>query len=665
MPLQATSGAASYDGFGGGAAAVPNYIEDVFSTYLYTGNAPSTQTITNGIDLSTKGGLVWTKGRPFISTHFLVDSARGISKRLSSNTTNAEGTSTDITAFTTSGFSLGSITYQQNDTDKSYVSWTFRKQPKFFDVVTWSGNDVAGRAIPHSLGSVPGCIIVKRLNASADWQVAHRSLWDDGKAIYLNQTSEAVFGFNSWFNTIPTSTNFYVGADFGTNLGGGTYVAYLFAHNAGGFGLSGTDNVISCGSYVGNGSTTAAGAVEINLGYEPQWVLVKSATSTGGDANWSVLDTMRGWGAINSTGNKALYANTSGAEQSNDYYGYTTSTGFKMWETNVANSGTTYIYIAIRRGPMKVPTTGTSVYNAVLRTGTGATATVTGAGFVPDLVIPKARSNSATATPYDRLRGPLAFLQTSATNPESSAFTDTLTAFGMNGFTVGADASFGSINQNPYTYVNWMFGRAPSFFGEVCYTGTGSARTVAHNLGAVPELMIVKSRTATWNWAVYHSALGNTQFTLLDSDGGPVTQSTVWNNTSPTSSVFTVGSAGYTNASAGKYVAYLFATCAGVSKVGSYTGTGTTKQIDCGFTGGARFVLIKRSQDGFSGDWYVWDSARGIVSGNDSYLLLNSTAAEVTSTDYIDTYSAGFEISSTAPAAINASGGNFVFLAIA
>jgi hypothetical protein len=112
-----------------------------------------------------------------------------------------------------------------------------------------------------------------------------------------------------------------------------------------------------------------------------------------------------------------------------------------------------------------------------------------------------------------------------------------------------------------------------------------------------------------------------------------------------------------------KWVAYLFATCAGVSKVGSYTGTATTKQIDCGFTAGARFVLIKRTDS--TGDWYVWDSARGIVSGNDNYLLLNSTAAEVTNTDYIDTYSAGFEISSTAPAAINASGGTYIFLAIA
>jgi hypothetical protein len=137
----------------------------------------------------------------------------------------------------------------------------------------------------------------------------------------------------------------------------------------------------------------------------------------------------------------------------------------------------------------------------------------------------------------------------------------------------------------------------------------------------------------------------------------------MWNSTAPTSTVFSVGTSGDTNASGDNYVAYLFATCAGVSKVGSYTGTATTNQIACGFTGGARFVLIKRTDS--TGDWYVWDTARGIIAGNDPYLLLNSTAAEVTGTDYVDTYNAGFEISSTAPAAINANGGTFIFLAIA
>jgi len=215
----------------------------------------------------------------------------------------------------------------------------------------------------------------------------------------------------------------------------------------------------------------------------------------------------------------------------------------------------------------------------------------------------------------------------------------------------------------PSTYVGYFFKRAPSFFDVVCYTGTGVLRTITHNLGAVPELIIIKKRSAVGSWVVYVSPVGNTKALFLNSTSTPTTDTSFWNNTSPTASVFTVNVDNDINDTNKTQVAYLFATCAGVSKVGSYTGTGTTLQIDCGFTGGARFVLIKRTDS--TGDWYVWDTARGIVSGNDPYLLLNSTAAEVTSTDYIDTYSAGFEISSTAPSAINASGGTFIFLAIA
>jgi hypothetical protein len=174
--------------------------------------------------------------------------------------------------------------------------------------------------------------------------------------------------------------------------------------------------------------------------------------------------------------------------------------------------------------------------------------------------------------------------------------------------------------------------------------------------------MIIKNRSTASNWIVYTEALGNTK-ALEFTASGPTTSVVFYNNTSPTSSVFTVGLATSVNGSGSNLVAYLFATLAGVSKVGSYTGTAAAQTINCGFTGGARFVLIKRTDD--TGDWYVWDTARGIISGNDPYLLLNSTAAEVTSTDYIDPASSGFEISSTAPAAINANGGSFIFMAIA
>jgi hypothetical protein len=269
----------------------------------------------------------------------------------------------------------------------------------------------------------------------------------------------------------------------------------------------------------------------------------------------------------------------------------------------------------------------------------------------------------------DRLRGyPVSnasgaaggqYLRTSSTAAEVSSTTAGVFGYDFwnTGFRMGY--YYGGLST-----VFYSFSRAPGFFDVVCYTGTGANRTVSHNLGVVPELMILKPRSNGSNgWCVYSAAVGNQRRLLLDtSDAQSSANAVFWNNTTPTSTVFTVGTAALTNENNTTFVAYLFASCPGVSKVGSYTGTGTTLQIDCGFTGGARFVLIKRTDS--SGDWYCWDSSRGIVSGNDPYLLLNSTAAEVTNTDYIDTYSAGFEISSTAPAAINANGGSFVFLAI-
>jgi hypothetical protein len=180
--------------------------------------------------------------------------------------------------------------------------------------------------------------------------------------------------------------------------------------------------------------------------------------------------------------------------------------------------------------------------------------------------------------------------------------------------------------------------------------------------------MIVKSRSGTANWNVYAAPIwqgsGNFNVLTINSTSPDGTyNNTIFNSTAPTASVFSIGSvAGTVNDSGATYVAYLFATCPGVSKVGSYTGTGATQSINCGFAAGARFVLIKRTDA--SGAWYVWDSARGIIASDDPYLLLNSTAPEVTNTDYVDAAASGFEITSTAPAAINASGGSYIFLAI-
>jgi hypothetical protein len=580
----------------------------------------------------------------------LYDTARGATFDLVSNTTAAQTTqATGLTAFGSTGFSIGALA-KLNTSAATYASWSFRKQPKFFDVVTWTGTG-ANRTIAHSLGSVPGSIIVKRTDTTAAWAVYHRSLANT-QYLVLNTTAAAATGATWWNSTTPTSSVFSVGTDASVNASGGTYVAYIFAHNAGGFGLTGTDNVISCGSYVGDLSAD----VVVNLGYEPQFVLLKQNTAS---QNWYIWDTMRGLSVASPT--MWINPNTSDAEADpGSVTMYPTSTGFVIPDGQ--SNAATYIYIAIRRGPMKVPTTGTSVFSPIAVNAMQNTQQTT--NFPVDMqLIANSGGETRNFSAVDRLRGVSTNTTskylgniTSSTDAESASVVFATQNWNSTGFEISA-------NTAETTALFHSFKRAPSFMDIVCYTGTGSNTTQTHNLGVVPELIIVKRRNTTGAWDSYCSALSNTEYVVLNTTAAKATGATRWNSTTPTSSVFSVGTSTTTNASAGTYVAYLFATCAGVSKVGSYTGTATTKQIDCGFTAGARFVLIKRTDS--TGDWYVWDTARGIVSGNDPYLLLNSTAAEVTSTDYIDTYSAGFEISSTAPAAINASGGTYIFLAIA
>ena len=149
---------------------------------------------------------------------------------------------------------------------------------------------------------------------------------------------------------------------------------------------------------------------------------------------------------------------------------------------------------------------------------------------------------------------------------------------------------------------------------------------------------------------------------LLSTTDAEIPVGTSYINSS-TSTTFNIGSDSDVNNNGSLYIAYLFDTLEGISKVGTYTGTGSDIDVDCGFSAGARFVLIKRIDS--TGDWYVWDSTRGIISGNDPYLLVNDSAVEVTSTDYIDPLNSGFTVTSAATADLNFFGGTYLFLAIA
>jgi hypothetical protein len=308
---------------------------------------------------------------------------------------------------------------------------------------------------------------------------------------------------------------------------------------------------------------------------------------------------------------------------------------------------------------MRTPTSGTSVFALNSSAGTDPTAKQVTTNFPVDFILNRgANQSGGSFGALSRLTGPKQYLLTPSTAAEA-----TLTGTYLFDSNTTFSSPTAEFNNPAYTYIRYAMRRAPGFFDVVCYDGNNTNRTISHNLGVAPELMIVKQRSASGAslWMVY--AGDATKYLRLNETVAAATLSTVWNNTAPTASVFSLGTNGEVNVSGRTYVWYGFASVSGVSKVGSYTGNGSNQTINCGFTAGARFVMIKRTDA--TGDWYVWDSARGITSGNDPYLLLNSTAAEVTNTNYVDTDSTGFQVTAAAPAGLNANGGTYIFLAIA
>jgi hypothetical protein len=658
MPLVQTRGAASAQGFGefAQAAASVVYVEDVFSTYLWDGNSTA-RNIVNGIDLATKGGMVWAKYRNATNSHRLYDTNRGATKQIFSNLTNAEQVAAQsLTAFNTDGFSLG--TGQPNETTATVVGWTFRKQAKFFDVVTYTGNGAtgAGQSISHNLGSTPGMIIVKTTSGTGNWKVYHR-LGNAGSSAgvgNLNTTDDFSSPATSWFPSV-TSTTFSVSDDgSGVNNNGNSYVAYLFAHDAGGFGTAGTDNVISCGSYTGNGSAT--GPV-VTLGYEPQYVMIKPATIV---QDWFVADIMRGMPV--GSGDLVLSPNLSDAETSALNYIDPTATGFNITSAGSSfnGSGETYIYMAIRR-PMKVPTTGTSVFGDISASAEPVSTNLTTEnGVLADLVVHGLRISGTSFGRHwlSRLTGNNRYLVSSNTNAEGN--TSAFWQFDDNNFAYIPPGGYANNSAVNTKYVAYSFKRAPGFFDEVCYTGNGTYGNKNHNLTVAPELIISKARNGTGDWYTWLPSLN----TPSNPDTGYLNSTAAFFNyfsggTIATSTTFVPAE----DTASTTYVAYLFATCAGVSKVGSYTGNGGTQAIACGFTGGARFVLIKRTDA--TGDWYVYDTARGMTVLTDPYLLLNSTAAEVATLGSVTTTTGGFTVDATVLAAINTNAASYIFLAIA
>jgi len=332
-------------------------------------------------------------------------------------------------------------------------------------------------------------------------------------------------------------------------------------------------------------------------------------------------------------------------------------------------------------------------FHTRLYSGTGSALSITNnanaGNFKPDWIWLKSRNNATNHNVFDSSRG-----QTKRLYPNLSDAEDTVSGFTLdtNGFSTGT-SSVGDINVSGKTYVAWQWkcnggttttndasatsvgtidsvyqANTTAGFSIVTYTGTGSAGTIAHGLGVVPSWYVVKRRSATEGWTLYHhknTSAPETDHLLLESTAATVDQADIWNDTSPTSSVFSLGNNSATNASSSTYIAYCFNEIKGYSKFGSYTGNGNADGafVYTGFK--PAWLLVKRF-DTSGNSWYLFDSARNEFNVVDNILRPNINNEELTDDTgtNLDFVSNGFKTRTTS-ADTNNSGGTFIYLAFA
>lgn len=295
-------------------------VSEVFSVDLVI----ASEVVSNGINLVDEDGLVWLKSRTAAQDHFLVDTVNP-TKFLSANSTQAESSSASIlAAFNSDGYTVGTIAIG------SGVGWTFRKSPKFFDVIRYLG-DGANRTIPHGLTIQGGVALIKHTDGAGnnDWAVQH--IARGGLVKTKLNLPDAEIATGNWNNLTMDEDNIYLGAGTNVNANGSNYVMYLFAHDTSPTG------VIRCGQYTGTGAT----GVQVELGWVPQYVMIKSVSIVTSD--WFVFDTTRG---INGT-SPYLTPNTSAVEVDTSLI-ILTATGFEINNTLLSANGADYIYMAIR-----------------------------------------------------------------------------------------------------------------------------------------------------------------------------------------------------------------------------------------------------------------------------------------------------------------------------
>lgn len=587
------------------------------------------------------------------------DTVRGATKKILLNTSAAQATPADgLKWFSGKNVGLGPNYAGVSGQSLADLNlFTLVQKPGFFDIVQYTGDGTSGKQIAHALGAAPGCIMIKRLDGANAWAVYHRGVnaGTNPQNYVLRMTNAAAATDSTiWNNTAPTSSVFTVGNSADVNANGGTYIAYLFGHDTSETGM------IRCGHYIGGDGTSRQ---NVNLGWEAQSIIVKNATTAS--QNWA-------W-----TGDSLLYSefgSTYYAQPNDTSYGTLYGTGvvpaYNGFDVAAGNqgifntNGAVHVYIAIRNN-VPAATIPAEFFNTYYNSGYAAwnDKTVQNRRKV-DWNWLYLEDGSGSITPtynmwlLDRRigntsSGGLGVRSTQNSANQANAPENIMPFEGINFVNPNMwDGASGSGYRNHY------FTRTKGLFDRVRYVGNGSTQTIPHQLGAVPEMIIFS--TGGYSFAVYHKDIGANAYTNFASGAVPTSQTGFVG--SLTDAAMGLNNVNVNNTLNTAHYAYMFASKAGFVKVGSYVGNGSTQNIDCGFNGPARFVLIK-SISASAGDmyWYAFSQVLGLAYGNDYFVRLADGA--YVQQDAMRPYGSGFTVNNSTYG--NTSGKTYIYLAIA
>ena len=537
--------------------------------------------------------------------------------------------------FTTSGISVTSgVTFDQMlDTPT-------------LNYAVWSAIDKASVTVSEANMAAVSATDVQAIRATVAmpatgkwyWEVAVSALGygtglgiaDNASNLVTGAASAATrtYQFGSWFNTFNSGIN-----QFGTDQ------AITGGANWTGASQPAANDIIIIAVDMDNGSMwvgkngtwfNSSGTANPATNTDPRWTGLSGTT-------W--FPYMAGYGSTTPVTCRINFGQRA--------FAYTPPSGFKA--LNTTNLPTP----SIKKGSLYM--------DATLRTGTGATTSVSTLGFQPDWVWIKSRSNGTAHNLFNSVIGATKGIQTTGPNAQYTD-TNTLTAFNANGYSLGSDASSRGVNINTNTYVDWAWKESTTAGLDILsWTGDGTgARTINHALGVTPEFMMLRGTDARV-WACWFDSMTSAAYYMdLGTAAAEAVDTTMFDSTSPTSTTFRVGS--YNNVSAVTYVGYFFSSIAGFSRIGSYTGNASTDGpfVFCGFS--PKFVMVKGVDIGTG--WFMVNPSN---SANEVVVRVfsDTTGAELSNTYGLDLLSNGFKVRAPSGYSLNNSGNKYAFIAYA